>query len=804
MDERAYFQRVAGVDPYAYQERLLRDGLPELLHVPTGAGKTMAVLGAWLWRRFGHPDEAVRHGTPRWLVYVLPMRVLVEQVTAVAKDVVARGGLSDDVWVHTVMGGDARSANAWREHPERCAIFVGTQDMLLSRALNRAYGESRFVAPIDFGMFNSGCHWVFDEVQLMGAALPTSRQLEGLRRSLGTAQPCTSTWMSATVELNALATVDLPHVASHVSLTADDHVGALATRLDATRRIHRLDVSSGARYADDLASVLLDRHRPGTRTIAFLNTVTRAVDLYTRLLRQVQAKGPDVVLVHSRFRPPERAGHLEAAVHVPLDERGRIVVTTQVLEAGVDVTSTTLFTEAAPWSSVVQRAGRCNRDGAAAAAEILWCPPPNPLPYDTATIEAASNALRSLEAADVTAPQLAAQTVAESRPEPAVLRRRDLVELFDTTPDLAGNEVDVSRFIRDVDEMDVQVAWRELAGGPPQADASPPSRDELCSVPVGGFKGFITGANARRGWRFDPQDGEWLEARSDEVRPGRVFLLDAARGGYQPELGWKPDSRGAVPVLLPDEPDPQSRLDDAVGSDFATFAPRRWVSLVQHLADAERDCADLFAAIGPTPGLSDKHRAAACLAARLHDIGKAHPVFQATLAASAGKEGPPAGGPWAKSGGSVRARHERRHFRHELVSALLLLDGAHGLLEEVDADVRDLVVYLVAAHHGRVRLGIRSLPDEPRPPGSDSRFALGVWEGDEVPAFEIPGANVASTHLDLGVMTLGEAPEHGPSWTGRALSLRDSPALGVFRLAFLEAVVRLADWRASAEREEAP
>lgn len=39
-----------------------------------------------------------------------------------------------------------------------------------------------------------------------------------------------------------------------------------------------------------------------------------------------------------------------------------------------------LYTEAAPWPSIVQRAGRCNRDGQVADARLLWAPPWKPLP----------------------------------------------------------------------------------------------------------------------------------------------------------------------------------------------------------------------------------------------------------------------------------------------------------------------------------------------------------------------------------------------------------------------------------------
>ncbi len=69
----------------------------------------------------------------------------------------------------------------WHLAPEEPAILIGTQDMLLSRALNRGYAASRFHWPIDFGLLNNDCLWVFDEPQLMANGLSTSAQLAGLR-----------------------------------------------------------------------------------------------------------------------------------------------------------------------------------------------------------------------------------------------------------------------------------------------------------------------------------------------------------------------------------------------------------------------------------------------------------------------------------------------------------------------------------------------------------------------------------------------------------------------------------------------
>jgi hypothetical protein len=51
--------------PYPYQVKLAEDGeLPELLDIPTGLGKTLAVVLAWLWRR-GVAGAGVRAKTPR-------------------------------------------------------------------------------------------------------------------------------------------------------------------------------------------------------------------------------------------------------------------------------------------------------------------------------------------------------------------------------------------------------------------------------------------------------------------------------------------------------------------------------------------------------------------------------------------------------------------------------------------------------------------------------------------------------------------------------------------------------------------
>jgi CRISPR-associated endonuclease/helicase Cas3 len=136
-------------------------------------------------------------------------------------------------------------------------------------------------------------------------------------------------------------------------------------------------------------------------------------------------------------------------------------------------------------------------------------------------------------------------------------------------------------------------------------------------------------------------------------------------------------------------------------------------------------------------------------------------------------------------------RHDRPHFRHELASAL-------GLLQMGSSD---LVAYLAACHHGKVRLSIRALPGELKPEAVGAKFARGVHDGDVLPAVDLGDSNpTPGVILDLEPMLLGRSPNGQTSWLDRMTRLRD--VLGVFRLAYLETLIRAADERASRTPKE--
>ncbi len=895
----AFFAKLSGHGAsHRWQRELAGPGYcgNRMVRIPTGFGKTLGVLATWLWHRVHRQNG----DWPRRLVWCLPMRVLVEQTEQEVKSALERLGLLWDtpgehegkVGVHLLMGG--ADAGDWHLYPECDAVLVGTQDMLLSRTLNRGYASPRARWPMEFGLLNQDALWVMDEVQLMDVGLATSGQVQVFRNEDSAAgkfyRPCFTWWMSATLQRTWLEkSPDTTNLVTELArnthrIAPEDRSGHLWD--DVKKPLKLTPIGT----AKQLAKIVIERHRESRcgsagPTLVVLNTVKRAVEVW-KALRSDRALGQlrtDLRLVHSRFRPAERTGWPREFLNREACEpnTNRIVVATQVIEAGVDISAALLITELAPWASLVQRFGRCARWGGIAevvVADFEHDTDVKAAPYAVEELNAAREACQILS--DVASlhlerfesdhkdmlPRLYPYELAH------LLLRHELDELFDTSPDLSGADIDISRFIRSGNERDVQVFWATVNVSSVPPASLKPTRNELCSIPFLEAQEWLCAPKSERlkpklrAWVWDWLDREWrLPARRD-IHPGQTVLVECGVGGYRRDAGWDPRSTVSVEPLDPDEIEYTSRpcwtrdgdgwrpgerrvrklphgdQADAAEDDESLSIANGWQTIADHglhvAAEVERIGKQL------SPDLTSLLH----LAGRWHDLGKAHPAFQCSIQA----DGRPEREDIAKAPDSawpcsvhnmyrIDANDQRRGFRHELASTL----GLFGVLERHDpgheallgtwgdwlgalpedtpangsdtrgrnhepsaiereildlgADEFDLLAYLVCAHHGKVRVAWHASSADQDIEDAMLRIR-GVRQGDILPALSLAAADgsmqtLPAIPLDLSPSEMGLSPRTGRSWNERVLNL--VTRFGPFALAWLEALLRAADQRAS-------
>lgn len=225
----------------------------------------------------------------------------------------------------------------------------------------------------------------------------------------------------------------------------------------------------------------------------------------------------------------------------------------------------------------------------------------------------------------------------------------------------------------------------------------------------------------------------------------------------------------------------RSRGEDVqTSSDTSTFRRGRPVLLKDHL----QGVAGAVAAFANKLELQEPLRKSLIQAAEHHDLGKCDPRFQAWLAGRAFPTPDQLQDPLAKSFAisprnwpAIRRARQLSGYpegnRHEALSVAILMAAENGLPPEVD---RDLVLHLVGSHHGHGRPWF-PVVDDPDAPEVDLPFAN-------------IRARVSAAHgmhrLDRGAVGRFQRLLRRYGWWG---------------LAYLEAILRLADQRRSAEEE---
>ena len=338
--------------PYAYQlevSQMLLQGQSVVLQAPTGAGKhraaTLPFLHSW------HAETKDRF--PLKCIYVVPMRVLANQF------VQENWELADSIsrryrrkLAVTIQTGDQPQDRRFEGNLIFCTV-----DQFLSSYLTMPYSLPNRLANLNAGAM-VGSYIVFDEFHLLdpGSTLPTVLYaLKQLR------QVAPVLLMTATFSKSMLKTLakELDAVDLLVSPAEAYKIETRDGKLPPRQRVWRT--------ADQLltAEAVLNAHQK--RTLALCNTVQRAQTLFRelqRLLIQCQQK-IRVLLLHSRFLPEDRQ-KIENEILALFgpdaqQDESAIVIATQTIEVGVNITCDILHTELAPASALIQRAGRCAR-----------------------------------------------------------------------------------------------------------------------------------------------------------------------------------------------------------------------------------------------------------------------------------------------------------------------------------------------------------------------------------------------------------------------------------------------------------
>jgi CRISPR-associated endonuclease/helicase Cas3 len=325
--------------PYNYQlevAKKLLSGKNVILSVPTGAGKTWASTIPFLYAK-----ENPEIHFPKKMIYSLPLRTLAnsifEDVNKITDSKIQTGEYSEDKYFES-------------------DIIFSTIDQTLSNFLCFPLPLSPRQANVNAGSL-IGSYLVFDEFHLLDENLSMSTTIGTLKMLNNLCRCCI---MTATLsqDFMDLLKENLPN---YEIITLDSFpedcskVGSLLPVNDKKKiNVIRRPIS-----AEDI----INQHK--SKTIVICNRVETAQKLYTDLIKtKILAANENIICLHSRFFDLDRKQkekRLKQLFGKDSNNESAILISTQVIEAGMDISCDIMHTEISPISSFLQRAGRCAR-----------------------------------------------------------------------------------------------------------------------------------------------------------------------------------------------------------------------------------------------------------------------------------------------------------------------------------------------------------------------------------------------------------------------------------------------------------
>ena len=337
------FQTIFGekLIPFAFQRKVaqhLLSGCNVILQAPTGAGKTKAALFPFLLAQ----RESIPF--PRKMLYTTPMRVLAKSFHTDFQEYPIQQQMNFNAKIQTGENQDDRQF--------RSDLIFTTIDQVLSSFLNIPYALGLRQGNVNAGAV-VGAYLVFDEFHLfdpdtsLGTVIEMLKMLNGITPFL---------LMTATFSEPLLKRLSEYFNAEVVPVTEAE------LKQIPSQRGKRREYKIVNQTLLDSTDAVIAQHQQ--HSIVICNTVARAQEIYQSLRDNPQRGTTEVLLLHSRFLKKDRKAK-EDTIRKRF-KRGAgtdnvILVATQVIEVGLDITCENLHTELAPASAIFQRAGRCAR-----------------------------------------------------------------------------------------------------------------------------------------------------------------------------------------------------------------------------------------------------------------------------------------------------------------------------------------------------------------------------------------------------------------------------------------------------------
>lgn len=737
----------------------------------------------------------------------------------------------------------------WSADPSRPAVICGTVDMIGSRLLFSGYGVGMKAKPLHAGFLGQDALLVHDEAHLEPAFQTLIKSIEAEQER----EPETPWSKFRVMELTATSRGGDAAFPNDEEKAANDAHPEVRKRVNAKKAIHLHEQKDKAKLAEQLADLALKFKDSGKAILVFARTVEDVLKIRDRL-----PKG-SVETLTGTMRGKERDALVENTTFarflpkVPDDATPGTVclVCTSAGEVGVNISADHLICDLSTFESMAQRFGRVNRFGLFDPCEIHVVYPgewddKHPL---TEPRQKTLALLRQLNGDG--SPAALGKLPLELRieafaPPPTILPATDI--LFDawaltTITDKLPGRPKVEPYLHGITDWqppETHVAWREEVEKLQPKYASEEEREEnqaadrkalaklaeklledfplkpheLLQDRMTRVRETLAKLPDSPAWVVDEDGGVTVTTLAELAETGKTkteyvidsryctILLPPSVGGLNTQ--GMLDEKAAAPVKpedsldvsclwfadkekkelrrarqldeegppegmrlvrridLPDggeESVPQSwfwfaRIGD--GDDDASKSSREVVTWDDHTVGVTNALAGIAMRLFPN---DERFRHVLELAAKWHDLGKKRVVWQRSI-------GNPYPTNWhAKSGYDPELKrrwkpYELTDYRHEFgslvdVEIAKLLDS----VELLDDDGKELVLHLIASHHGRGR------PHFP---------------ADE--AFDPDG------RTDLCARIAREVPRRFARLQRR---------YGRWGLAYLESLLRAADWAAS-------